>query len=147
VIMVRPAKLEETSWLQGNLNQRVHDGYEQFDLRRAVVFVAEDTEDGLRAGMVCARLRTSPVTMAPMWIVEPLVLFRQFIRVSALHSQRKATYLLAKTIEAYIADRSRNTTGVHSFFVHIENKNKAMHGLARHIGWKPVKYKLYTKET
>lgn len=144
MIMVRPAKLEEVSWLQGNLAQRVNEGYEQFDLRQAIVFVAEDTEDGLRAGMVCARLRTNPISAAPMWMVEPLMLFRTFVRLSPAHSQRKATYLLAKAIEAYITDRSRNTTGVHTFFLHIETKNKAMHGLARHIGWSPAKYKIYT---
>lgn len=147
MIMVRAAKLEEISFLQGKLAQRADEGYEQFDLRRAIVFVAEDTEDGLRAGMVCARLRTSPFNGAPMWIVEPLALFPEFVRTSPLHSQRKATYLLAKAVEAYIADRSRNTTGVHAFYVHIPNRNKPMHGLARHIGWSAAKYKIYTKET
>jgi hypothetical protein len=82
-----------------------------------------------------------------MWLVEPLVLFREFLRVSPLHSQRKATYILAKAIEAYVADRSRNTTGVHAFFVHIENKNRAMRGLARHIGWSPAEFQIFTKET
>lgn len=143
---VREAKIEELSFLQGKLAQRAKDGYEQFPLRQAIVLVAEDF-DGLRAGIVCLRLRTSPISAAPMWLVEPLLLFPEFVRTSPLHSQRKATYLLAKAAEAYIADRSRNTTGVHSFFVHIETKNKPMHRLARHIGWMPVKSKLYAKET
>lgn len=145
-VIIRPAQFEEIPFLHGKLAQREKDGYEQFPLWTSMVFVAEDS-DGLRAGMVCMRIRQSPATLALMWQVEPLLLFPEFIRTSPLHSQRKATYLLAKAAESYIADRTRNTTGVHSFFVHIENKNKPMHGLARHIGWRPLKYRFYAKET
>jgi hypothetical protein len=145
-MMIRPAKLNELNFLQAKLSDRAKDGYEQFPLETAVVHVAEDY-DGLLAGMVCARLRQSPLTLARMWMVEPLILFPEFLRTSPLHSQRKATYMLAKAAESCIADRTRNTTGVHSFFVHIEKKNKPMHGLARHIGWMPLKYTFYAKET
>lgn len=146
MITVRPAKIEELNALQTQLARRAKDGYEQFDIERSVVHVAEDTVDGLLAGMICARLRVSPISMAPCWHVEPLLLFPAFTRHSGQHSQRKATYLLAKAAENYITDPARNTTGVRAFFVFIENKNKPMHGLARHIGWKPVKGKLYARE-
>jgi hypothetical protein len=143
--MIRPAKAEELPFLQAKLSDRAKDNYEQFPLASAVVFVAEDY-DHLLAGMVCLRLRASPISMAPCWHLEPLILFPAFVKHSALHSQRKATYLLAKAAEDYVTDRSRNTSGVYSFFCYIQNKNKPMHGLARHIGWMPVKGKLYAKE-
>lgn len=145
-MIVRDAEAEELSFLQGKLAQRAKDNYEQFPLSQAIVFVAEDF-DHLRAGMVCLRLRPSPISSAPMWHVEPLLLFPEFVRTSPLHSQRKATYLLAKAAEAYIADRTRNTTGVRAFFVYIEDKNERMHGLAQSIGWMPIPGKLYAKET
>jgi hypothetical protein len=145
-VIVRDAKPSELNFLQGKLRAFERDNFEQFDLRQAVVFVAEDF-DGLPAGMVCLRLRCSPVSLAPMWHLEPLVLFSNFVRTSPLHSQRKATYLLATAAEAYIADSTRNTTGVRAFFVYIEDKNERMHGLAQSIGWMPIPGKLYAKET
>jgi hypothetical protein len=144
-VIVRDAQFNEIPFLQAKLARKEKEGYEQFPLSTAIVLVAEDG-DGLRAGMVCLRIRQSPVNLAPMWQVEPLILFSEFIRTSPLHSQRKATYLLARAAESYIADRSRNTTGVHSFFVHVMKKNKAMHRLARHIGWSEPKWKIYAKE-
>lgn len=144
-MMIRPARAEELSFLQGKLAQREKDNYEQFPLSQSIVHVAEDY-DGLRAGMVCMRLRPSPVSMAPCWHIEPLILFPEFVRASPRHAQRRATYLLAKAAEAWIADDSRNSTGVKLFFVFIETKNKPMHGLAKHIGWPTVKGKLYAKE-
>lgn len=145
-VIVRNAKAEELSFLQGKLLQRQGDGYEQFPLSQSIVFVAEDF-DHLRAGMVCLRLRSGPVTSAPMWLVEPLILFPEFIKTSPSHSQRKATYLLAKAAEAYITDRTRNTTGVHWLYAYIEDQNERMHGLAEAIGWVPIPGKLYAKET
>jgi hypothetical protein len=145
-VIVRDAKAEELSFLQGKLAQRAKDAYEQFPLATAIVLVAEDF-DGLRAGMVCMRLRLSAISGAPQWHIEPLILFPEFIKTSPLHSQRKATYLLAKAAEAYIADRTRNTTGVHTLFAYIEDKNERMHGLAQSIGWMPIPGKLYAKET
>lgn len=145
-MIVRDAHAGEINFLQGKLRAFEKDNYEQFDLRQAVVFVAEDF-DRLPAGMVCLRLRSSPISSAPIWHLEPLVLFNNFVKTSPLHSQRKATYLLAKAAEAYIADRTRNTTGVHIFFAYIEDKNERMHGLAESIGWMPIPGKLYAKET
>ena len=144
-MIVRAAKAEEIFFLQGKLLQRHKDGYEQFPLFQSIVHVAEDY-DGLRAGMVCMRLRPGPMSMDPFWHVEPLILFPEFVRTSPRHAQRKATYLLAKAAEAWIADTSRNKTGVSLFFVFIENKNRPMHKLAKHIGWTPVRGKLYAKE-
>jgi hypothetical protein len=144
-VIVRSVQFDEVPFLQAKLAQREKDGYEQFPLTSAIVLVAEDG-DGLRAGMVCMRIRSSPVNLVPMWQIEPLILFPEFVRTSLRQSQRKATYLLAKAAEGYIADRTRNTTGVHAFFVSIETKNKPMHRLARHIGWKPPKWKIYAKE-
>lgn len=144
-MITRLAKHDEIPFLQAKLANRMVDGYEQFRLEFAVVLVAEDF-DGLLAGMICARLRSSPISQGRMWHIEPLILFPEFVRTSPRQSQRKATYLLAKAAEDYITDKARNTTGVHSFFVFIETKNKPMHGLARHIGWMPVKGKLYAKE-
>lgn len=144
-MIIRAARAKELSFLQGKLAQRGKDGYEQFPLSQSIVHVAEDY-DGLRAGMVCARLRQSPISMAPCWHIEPLILFPEFVRASPRHSQRKATYLLAKAAEDWITDSTRNTTGVQAFFVYIETKNKPMHKLAKHIGWMPIKGKLYAKE-
>lgn len=145
-MITRAATLAEVPFLTAQLQNRAKDNYEQFDLRQSIVHVAEDT-DGLLAGMVCARIRPGPLNMVACWHVEPLILFPEFVRTSPTHSRKKATYLLARAAESWIADRTRNTTGVQAFFVYIETKNKPMHGLAKHIGWKPVKGKLYVKET
>lgn len=137
-MIVRPAEVGELSFLQAKLAQREQDGFEQLDLRKSVVLVAEDDE--LRAGLVSARL---------MWQVEPLILFPEFERTSLPIARKKATYLLARHIEDYIADRARNRTGLHSFFAFIEDRNPRMQGLARHIGWMPVyrKGKFFGKDT
>jgi len=143
-VNIRPPRPNELPQLQGRLAAREKDGYEQFPLLGAIVFVAEDY-DGLLAGMVAMRLRMSPWAAVPMWQIEPLILFPGFIRNSPAHAQRKATYLLAKAAEGYITDRSRNTTGVRSFFCHIEQENYRMHGLAEHIGWLAVPGTFYAK--
>lgn len=144
-MIVRAAKPDEMAFLQAKLGDRAKDGYQQFDLETAVVLVAEDY-DAMLAGMVCLRLRQGPVRAERCWQIEPLILFPQFIRHSPRQSQRKATYMLAKAAEEWIADPWRNTSGVRCFYCFIENKNIRMHGLAEHIGWQPVHGIFYGKE-
>jgi len=141
MIRTRPARLEELPFLQATHSQVAEQrGFEQLDLSKSVVIVAEDTTDGMRCGLLAARL---------IWQFEPLVLFPPFERTSTGMAKKRATYLLARAGEAYIADPSLNCTPIRSFFAVIQNSNPRMQNLAEHIGWQRVypKCKIFGKDT
>jgi hypothetical protein len=138
VIEIRPAREIDLPLLQMKLAERAAEGYEQLDLRRSIVHIAE--AEGIESGFVSARLT---------WQIEPLTLFKDFERNAPPAALRRATYMLARAAEGWIADRARNSTGLHSFFAVIENRNKRMQELAEHIGWAPVyrKCRFFGKDT
>ncbi len=168
-ILVRPARQEDIPRLAAELGKT---NWEQVDLNRAIVFVAEeergpvpqsgtgrgsvrpprrapDKKEGRRddkdgsaplygesaaadesiragkeiAGFIAARL---------IWQVEPLFLFPAFRRQRPRNARRRATLLLARALEAFLADRARNPTGICSYFCFI--KDRIFQKLAEHYG-------------
>jgi hypothetical protein len=118
-VVIRPATLEDLPYLDHRL--RNAKNATQVDLRKAIVFVAE--YDGCIVGFTAARL---------LWNIEPLMLFEEFRRRAPHHARRRATYELAKSIDGWIADRSRNTTGIHGYFCFIADR--VVRKLAEHFG-------------
>ena len=130
MIRTRAARLDELRFLQAKhtlLAEEKH--HEKLDLAKSVVLVAEDNDDSLTCGLIAARM---------VWQVEPLVLFPEFERTSSKMAKKRATYLLARAVESFIADPASNPTPVKFFFSVIENRNPRMQDLARHIGWQQV---------
>lgn len=96
---VREARAEEIPWLKMRLAET--EG-EQVDLEQARVFVA--VEDGKIIGMFPLRM---------VWQGEPLLIFPE-CRNKITRS--RATYQLFREACAWLADKSRNHTGIHWFF-------------------------------
>jgi len=134
-VTVRPATPEDLHELHWRLHEQRHL-YEQQDLRNSIVMVAED--EGQIVGFVAARL---------MWQVEPLLLTPEFIKEAPGHAQRRATYLLIREIDRWIGDRTKNRSGLHSYFCSIVGKT--MRKLALSFGMLPVyqKCKFFGRDT
>jgi len=118
-VTVRPATPEDLH----ELHYRLHEqrGYfEQQDLRRSIVFVAE--YEGQIVGFAAARM---------IWQVEPILLTPEFQKEPG-HARRKATYLLIREIDRWIGDRARNLSGLHSYFCSI--RGRVMQKLAVSFG-------------
>lgn len=113
-MIVRPARQDELPFLKEQLWSTTH---EKVDLSRCMVWVAES--EGQIVGMLPARL---------IWQLEPLFIFPH----TKLGVARRATYELAAEAEAWIADRSKNTTGIYSYFAVI--KDKVFEALAKRWG-------------
>lgn len=120
-VTVRPATQDDLHELQWHLHDQRHV-YEQQDLRNAVVMVLE--EDGEIVGFAAARIA--------WWQVEPLLLTRAFKKRGSKHAQRKGTYLLIRELDRWIGDRSKNLSGIHSYFCSI--RGRTMQKLARSFG-------------
>ena len=123
-VIVRPARLEEIPQLQDMLLEQ-SDSFEQQDIGKTICYVAEC--DGKVVGMAAGRL---------VWQIEPVLLDRNFKQTAPLHAQRKGTLLLIRAIDAYIADRTRNKTGIYGYFCSIQGK--VMQQLAVHFGMWPA---------
>lgn len=109
-VTIRPAVPADLPRLQAMLyEQRAF--YEQQDLSKAVVYVAE--YGGEIVGMCGAR-----------WVmqVEPLLLAPDFQKYAPRFAQQKATLGLIRAIDSWIGDRERNTSGVHWYFCSIVGK-------------------------
>jgi hypothetical protein len=117
-VIVRPAREDEIPYLEQRLAETKE---EKVNLRQAMVWVAE--QDGKIVGMTCMRL---------IFQVEPLMIFDDARASLPKSTIRKAVYGMAKEMETWVADRSRNTTGIHSYFAVI--KDKTFKALARHWG-------------
>ena len=117
MITVRPARLVETAYLQGRLASAPID---QVDLKKSIVFVAED--DGFVVGFVAAHLT---------WRIEPLFLFPEFKNRAPRALLRRATLLLGREIDRYILDKAWNRTRIHEYFAFVR---KEFSDLARHFG-------------
>ena len=101
------------------------DSFEQQDLLKTICYVLEFR--GQLAGFASGRL---------VWQVEPVLLDQQFKATASKHSQRKGTLLLIRAIDAYIADRTRNKTGIYSYFCSIQDA--VMQKLALAFGMWPA---------
>lgn len=111
----RQARQDEIPFLTEQLWKTTH---EKVDLSRCMVWVAED-DNGQLVGMLPFRL---------IWQGEPLHIFPN----TKLSTARRASYELAAEAEAWIADRSKNTTGIYSYFAVI--KDKVFEALAKRWG-------------
>lgn len=134
-VTVRPALAEEIPELQARLAEQ-KEFYEQHDLSKTIVFVAE--YGGVIVGFSAARL---------IWQVEPLLLVPDFQKHAPRFARRKATYLLIRELDRWIADRQRNLTGLHSYFCSIVGKT--MRQLALSFGMTQVypKSKFFGRDT
>lgn len=115
-VTVRPARLEEIPMLQEMLAKQPYFEYQ--DLRQAIVFVSE--YEGRVVGMITGRL---------IWQLPTLLLEKDKI---PRHSQRRATLMLIRAMDAWLADRSQNLSGIYSYFCVI--KGSIMKHLAAHFG-------------
>lgn len=122
-VTVRPARPEDVLLLQSMLHEQRHY-YEQLNVRNSIVFVAE--YDGEIIGFSAARV---------IWQIEPVLLDAQFARLGPLHARKKATYLLIRELDAWLGDRSRNLSGIYSYFCtirgHIMQKLAVSFGMLR----------------
>jgi hypothetical protein len=120
-VTVRPAREEDLHELHWHLHeQRAY--FEQQNLRNAIVMVLE--QDGIIVGFGAARLA--------WWQVEPILLTRDFKQHGSRHAQRKGTYLLIRELDRWIGDRTKNLSGLHSYFCAI--KGRTMRKLAQSFG-------------
>lgn len=134
-VTVRDARVADLDELHRRLFEQ-RDKYEQQDLSKCIVMVAE--YDGKIVGFSAARLT---------WQVEPLLLVPEFTGSAPHFAQQKATYMLIREIDGWIADRNRNTTGLHSYFCSIVGRR--MRKLAVSFGMLPVyiKSKFFGRDT
>jgi len=110
--------------------------YEQHNLSRAVVYVAE--YDGEIVGFCAARL---------IFQVEPLLLDSKFKKLGPRFARQKATLGLIRAVDSWIADRKQNLSGIHSYFCSIPGRT--MRQLALAFGMLPVyqKSKFFGRDT
>lgn len=109
-VTVRPARQEDLLWLHSMLHeQRAY--YEQQNLRHSIVFVAE--YEGEIVGFSAARV---------MWQIEPVLLDSFFVKTAPPHARKRATYLLIRDLDAWLGDRSKNLSGIYSYFCTIRGR-------------------------
>lgn len=134
-VSVRPARPEELPELQFRLREQ-GNRYEMQDLSKTICYVAE--YDGKIVGFTACR---------PMWQVEPLLLVPEFTKDAPGFAQAKATALLIKAVDGWIADRTRNQSGIHWYFCAIVGRT--MRKLAVSFGMVPVytKAKFFGRDT
>lgn len=117
-VTLRPAREDEIPYLQGLL-YRHRDYFEFQDLRQAIVFVTE--YEGEVFGMITGRV---------VWQVPTLLIDRQAKVPQA--AKRRATYMLIRALDGWIGDRSKNLSGIYTYFCVI--KGKTMKQLAKSFG-------------
>lgn len=118
-VTVRPALAREIPELQARLAEQRHY-FEQQDLRETVLYVAE--YDGQKVGLCAGRL---------VWQVEPLMLFPEFQENAPHFAQEKATYMLIRALDHWIAS-PENATGITQYFCFILKRR--MQTLAQAFG-------------
>lgn len=112
--------IEDLPILQAMLKAQ-GDYFEQQDLSRTIPFVAE--LEGRVVGFGSARL---------IWQIEPILLDPAFKKLGSPHAQRKATYLIIRNLDSWLGDRSKNLSGIHSYFCTI--RGRTMQKLALSFG-------------
>lgn len=95
----RPARAEDLPFLQAKINE---SDQEKVNLSQAFVFVVE--EDGEPIGLIAARLGWMQIEPAYIW------------GGKTTSSKRRAMYQLYAAMKDWIADRSANRSGIHSFW-------------------------------
>jgi hypothetical protein len=132
-ITIRPASLVDIPVLQTMLRDQA-DSFEHQDLTRTIAFVAEC--DGRIVGFIAARCQ---------WQIEPLLLDRLFKQEASRHAQRKATYMLIREVDRFLADRTKNRSGIYYYFCHIVDET--MQKLALSFGMTRIYFgKFYGRE-
>jgi hypothetical protein len=121
-VCIRRARSDELRFLQTKTEQQLPDGFEPVDLRKSVVFVADD--DGVIAGLAAAGLT---------WHVEPLILFPEFARYAPQAMQRRAVYGLGRAITEHIADYGGE---IRRYFAHVDDPK--FRTLAQRFGLRPA---------
>lgn len=122
-MQVRPASMADVPYLQKRLSEC--PTWEQVDLSRGIVFVAEEKEEIV--GFISARM---------IWQVEPLFLFPEYMKSrkrGVHHLRRKASWMLFHALDSWLADRSKNTTGIYTYFCHVVSK--AVMRMDKHLGF------------
>lgn len=119
-VTVRPARKEDLPILQKRLAEQ-GDFYEYQDLAKTICYIAE--YDGQIVGFCAAR---------PTMQIEPLLLTPDFTKNAPRFSQAKATTLLIRAVDGWIADRTLNKSGLHSYFCSI--RGRVMQRLALSFG-------------
>lgn len=117
-VTLRPAREDEIPYLQGLL-YRHRDYFEFQDLRQAIVFVTE--YEGEVFGMITGRV---------VWQLPTLLIDREAKVPRA--AKRRATYLLIRALDEWIGDRTKNLSGIYTYFCVI--KGKTMKQLAQSFG-------------
>ncbi len=112
----REARAEEIPYLKARLAETEH---EQVDLDAARVWVA--IEDQKIIGVLPARM---------CWQLEPLVVFAE---CQSKMTRRRAALGLHQAAEIWLADRTRNRTGIYWAFAII--RNKLAQRWAPRLGW------------
>jgi hypothetical protein len=118
-VIIRPATAADIPYLEQRLKEQSY--FEQVDVRKMVVFIAEC--GGEIVGFTAARM---------MWQIEPVMLLPEFIKRAPHFARQKATLGLIRSIEGWLGDRTRNTTGIYSYFCSI--KGRIMRQLAESYG-------------
>jgi hypothetical protein len=133
-VSVRPAGREEIPELTKLLREQA-DYFEQNDISRSILFVAEYDEEIV--GFCAARLQFQ---------IEPLLLTRKFKQHGPHFAQAKATYLLIREMDRWIANPEKNRTGISYYFCHI--RDKTMQKLALSFGMTRVYFgKFFGRES
>jgi hypothetical protein len=131
--VVRVAMPSDIPVLQAMLRDQA-DYFEQQDLRRTITFVAEC--EGRIVGFISARCQ---------WQIEPLLLDRAFKREASQAAKRRTTYLLIREIDRWLADRTKNRSGIYYYFCHIIDET--MQRLAVSFGMTRIYFgKFYGRE-
>jgi hypothetical protein len=99
VIATRPARLEDLPFLQAKIDA---SDQERVNLAQSFVFVVE--EDGEPIGLIAARCAWMQIEPAFFWGGKTKA------------SKRRGLLQAFKTMKDWIADRSRNKSGIHSFW-------------------------------
>lgn len=108
-VTTRPATREDIPYLQKRLSETPRN--EQVNLEQCIVGVVE--YGGRPVGFTAARL---------IWQIEPVMLFPEFIETAPHFARQRATFMLIRWIERWLADRSKNTTPIGSYFCFITNR-------------------------
>ncbi len=126
----RPARADELPFLQGKINE---SDQEKVNLSQAFVFVVE--EDGEVIGLIAARLAWMQLEPAYIW------------GGKTKNAKRRAMFHLYTAIRDWIADRSKNQSGIHSFW--FVTKSDAVAQWAEKMGCLQIYQgcKMYAKDT
>jgi len=98
---IRHVTPEDVPYLHERMKQL---GSEFIDLNKAPAWVSVD-EEGTILGILSTRL---------VWNIEPVLIFPE---VKNKMTRRRAFRGMFKAAESWLSDRTRNTTGIHWYFI------------------------------